>query len=141
MTEQAWHIKSWKFTSTTRHQLVHIRQGLVHHHADHAQRVVCGHEVIEVAHGEQALGEGVGSAHGWLVCLLDWVASIVLAGHQLRSDGGKNFSSLLSCCVGVGASALAKGAASLSGGARAPQLVSACAPVYCINARCGLLHI
>jgi hypothetical protein len=32
--------------------------------------VVCGHEVIEVAHGEKALGEGVGSAHGWLVCLI-----------------------------------------------------------------------
>jgi hypothetical protein len=32
--------------------------------------VIGGHEVIEVAHGEQALGEGVGSAHGWLVCLV-----------------------------------------------------------------------
>ena len=32
--------------------------------------MIGGHEVIEVAHGEQALGEGVGSAHGWLVCLV-----------------------------------------------------------------------
>lgn len=40
-------------------------------------------------------GDGVGSAHGWLVCLVDSVASIVLAGRQLRSDGGEYFSSLL----------------------------------------------
>lgn len=50
--------------------------------------MVCGQEVIEVAHGEQALGEGVGSAHGWFVCLVDGVASIAMAGRQLRSDGG-----------------------------------------------------
>ena len=42
---------------------------------DHAQGVIKGHEVIEMAHGEQALGEGVGSAHGWLVCGVGWVAS------------------------------------------------------------------
>ena len=57
--------------------------------------MVCGHEVIEVAHRKQALGEGVGSAHGWLVCLLNGVVSIVLSGRQLRSDGGEYFSSLL----------------------------------------------
>lgn len=57
--------------------------------------MVCGHEVIEVAHGEQALGEGVGSAHVWLVCLVGWVASIVLARRQLGSGGGEYFSSLL----------------------------------------------
>lgn len=56
---------------------------------------VCRHEVIEVAHGEQALGEGVDSAHVWLVCLVGWVASIVLARRQLGSDGGEYFSSLL----------------------------------------------
>ncbi|WP_312307010.1 hypothetical protein [Pulveribacter sp.] len=57
--------------------------------------MIGGHEVIEVAHGEQALGEGVGSAHVWLVCLVGWVASIVLARRQLGSDGGEYFSSLL----------------------------------------------
>ena len=57
--------------------------------------MVRGHEVIEMAHGEQALGEGVGSAHVWLVCLVGWVASIVLARRQLGSDGGEYFSSLL----------------------------------------------
>ena len=50
-------------------QVVHVRQGLVDHQTDHAQGVIKGHEVIEVAHGEQALGEGVGSAHGWLFLL------------------------------------------------------------------------
>ena len=51
-------------------QIVHLLQGLVDHDADHPQGVVGGHEVIEMAHREQALGEGVGSAHGWLVCLV-----------------------------------------------------------------------
>ena len=51
-------------------QVVHVRQGLVDHDADHPQGVIKGHEVIEMAHREQALGEGVGSAHGWLVCLV-----------------------------------------------------------------------
>ena len=51
-------------------QIVHLLQGLVDHDADHPQGVVGGHEVIEMAHREQALGEGVGSAHGWLFCLV-----------------------------------------------------------------------
>ena len=48
-----------------------------------------------MARREQALGEGVGSAHVWLVCLVGWVASIVLARRQPGSDGGEYFSSLL----------------------------------------------
>ena len=76
-------------------QLVHVGQGFIDHHTDHAQGVIGGHEVIEVAHGEQALGEGVGSAHVWLVCLVGWVASIVLARRQPGNDGGEYFSSLL----------------------------------------------
>lgn len=76
-------------------QFIHVRQGLVDHHANNSQGVVCGCEVIEVAHGEQTLGEGVGSAHVWLVCLVGGVASIVQAGRLLGSDSGEYFSSLL----------------------------------------------
>ena len=57
--------------------------------------MVRGHEVIEMAHGEQALGEGVGSAHVWLVCLVGRGALIVVARRQPRSEGGGYFSSLL----------------------------------------------
>ena len=76
-------------------QIVHLLQGLVDHDADHPQGVIKGHEVIEMAHREQALGEGVGSAHFWLVCLVGEVASIVAAELQLGSDSGEYFSSLL----------------------------------------------
>ncbi|WP_157898408.1 GNVR domain-containing protein [Acidovorax carolinensis] len=48
-----------------------------------------------MAHREQALGEGVGSAHGWLVCLVGRGALIVVARRQPRSEGGGYFSSLL----------------------------------------------
>ena len=51
-------------------QRIHVGQGFVDNGADHAQRMVCRHEVIEVAHGEQALGEGVWAVHGWLGCLV-----------------------------------------------------------------------
>ena len=56
-----------------RKQTIHVRQGLVDHPTDHAQGMIGGHKVIGVAHGEQALGSGVGSAHGGLVCLVSGV--------------------------------------------------------------------
>ena len=33
-------------------QLIHVGQGFVDHHTDHAQGVIGGNEIIEVAHGE-----------------------------------------------------------------------------------------
>lgn len=33
------------------------------HDPDRAQRMVCRHEVLKLAYGEQTLGEGVGAAH------------------------------------------------------------------------------
>jgi len=41
-----------------------LGQGLVDHRADHTQRVVGRHEVVQLLEGEQAFGEGVGAAHG-----------------------------------------------------------------------------
>ena len=64
------------------------------HDADHSQGVIGGHEVIEMAHGEQALGEGVRSAHVLLLYIVGGVAVIVVAG--LASLGRRRyFSSLL----------------------------------------------
>lgn len=46
--------------------------------------------VVEVAHGEQAFGEeGESSAHGGLLSLLDWDASIVwILSHPKNDSGG-----------------------------------------------------
>ena len=44
-------------------QAVHLDQRLVHHHAYRAQRMVGGNEILQLAQGEQTLGEGVGAAH------------------------------------------------------------------------------
>jgi hypothetical protein len=41
-----------------------LLQGLVDHLAHRTQADVCWHEVVQATHREQALGEGVGSAHG-----------------------------------------------------------------------------
>ena len=58
---------------------------------------VCRHEVIEVAHGEQALGEGVWAAHGWLFCLVSGGLDCRgrAAGRLSQTVGGEYFSSLL----------------------------------------------
>ena len=44
-------------------QGIHLQQGCVDHHTDGAQGMICRNKIIEVAHGEEAFGEGVGSAH------------------------------------------------------------------------------
>ena len=51
--------------------------------------------VVEVAHGEQAFGEeGESSAHGGLLSLLDWDASIVwILSHPKNDSGGIGSSS------------------------------------------------
>lgn len=76
-------------------QAVHLEQRFVDHRADRAQRVIRGHEVLQAAHSEQALGEGIGSAHRLGSCLQ-------LSGDQLPTlvrhrapTGEKYFNSLL----------------------------------------------
>jgi hypothetical protein len=44
-------------------QLIHLEQRFIDHRADGTQRVIRGYEVLQAAHREQALGEGIGSAH------------------------------------------------------------------------------
>ena len=44
-------------------QGIHLQQSCVDHHTDGAQGMICRNKIIEVAHGEEAFGEGVGSAH------------------------------------------------------------------------------
>ena len=58
------------------------------HDADHSQGVIGGHEVIEMAHGEQALGEGVGSAHGWLVWWFGGMSRLSCLGGRRRGLAG-----------------------------------------------------
>ena len=45
-------------------QVIHLDQRFVDHRADGVQWMVCRNEVLELAHGEQTLGEGVGAARG-----------------------------------------------------------------------------
>ena len=49
---------------------IHLEQGGVDHCTNGPQRMAVGNEVFELAQCEQALGEGVGSAHsvvsGWV---------------------------------------------------------------------------
>jgi len=51
-------------------QCIHLHQSGVDHLTDGPQGMVGWHEVLQLAQGEQALGEGVGSAHeggyGWV---------------------------------------------------------------------------
>ena len=44
-------------------QGIHLEQGGIDHDSDGAQWMTLWHEIIQVAHGEKAFGEGVGSAH------------------------------------------------------------------------------
>lgn len=81
---------SIRVPSTLTRQPIHVCQGFVNPYTEHPQRVICRHKIIEVAHREQALGDrGVGCAHVWLVCLVGWVAAIVLAMDLLGCDGGR----------------------------------------------------
>ena len=58
-------------------QDLHLEQSGIDHDSDGAQRVIRWHEIIQVAHREQALGEGVGSAH---FCI-DVVAACITSGY------------------------------------------------------------
>lgn len=50
-------------------QAVHLEQRFIDHRADRTQGVIRRYEVLQAAHREQALGEGIDSAHVWgLVC-------------------------------------------------------------------------
>lgn len=50
-------------------QAVHLEQGFVDHRLAREQRLIGRHEVLQAAHREQALGEGVRSAQGLGFCL------------------------------------------------------------------------
>jgi hypothetical protein len=65
--------EGWLFLAAE--QRLNVLQCQIHHLAHCAQRVVVRHEVIQTTHREQALGEGIGSAHGQVV----WACNIALS--------------------------------------------------------------
>lgn len=76
-------------------QGIHLHQGGVGHLVDGAQAMVGRHEVLQLAQGEQALGEGIGSAHEWDSGGSQGRAVGLSSAKLLACTGCGHFSSLL----------------------------------------------